>query len=149
MDTRYIVATVHLLTFGIGVYGCWARAIALRNLKDRSGLQAVFVADNIWGIAAALWLATGLWRAFGGIEKGTDYYLGNSAFLVKMSLFAVVFILELKPMITLIRWRILHGRKQDIDLSVAGQLSQISYLELILLIPIVAMATAMARGLFY
>jgi putative membrane protein len=149
MDLRYVIATIHLLTFGLGFYSCWARAAALKKLKDESGIASVLAADNLWGIAAALWLLTGLWRAFGGLEKGSEYYLHNTAFLIKMSLFILVFALELKPMITFIRWRILQSKKQPIDISVAPSLARISYLELVLLIPIVAMATAMARGLFY
>ncbi len=149
MDLRYIVATVHILTFGLGFYSCWTRASALSKLKDESGIKDVLNADNIWGITAALWLITGLWRAFGGLEKGTSFYLHNIAFLIKMSLFALVFALELKPMITFIKWRTLQRKKQPIDISVAPGLARLSYIELILLIPIVSMATAMARGLFY
>jgi putative membrane protein len=149
MDIRYAIATIHILTFGLGFYSCWARANALRNLKDENGVKDVLSADNLWGIAAALWLFTGLWRAFGGLEKGSDYYLHNTAFIIKISLFALVFILEVKPMITFIRWRVLLRKKQPIDLSIAPTLARISYLELFLLIPIVAMATAMARGILY
>jgi putative membrane protein len=112
-------------------------------------VKDVLFADNLWGIAAALWLLTGLWRAFGGLEKGSDFYLHNTAFLIKISLFALVFVLELRPMITFIRWRGLQRKKQPIDLSVAPSLARTSYIELILLIPIVSMATAMARGIFY
>lgn len=149
MDLQYTIATIHILTFGLGFYSCWARASALSKVKDEIGVKEVLSADNLWGIAAALWLLTGMWRAFGGLEKGSDYYLGNTAFIIKISLFALVFVLELKPMITFIRWRALLRKKQPIDLSVAHSLARISYIELILLIPIVAMATAMARGLLY
>ena len=149
MDLKYTIATIHILTFGLGFYSCWARASALSKVKDETGVKEVLSADNVWGIAAALWLLTGIWRAFGGLEKGSGYYLGNTAFIIKISLFALVFVLELKPMITFIRWRALLRKKQPIDLSVAPSLARISYIELILLIPIVAMATAMARGLLY
>jgi putative membrane protein len=149
MDLRYIIATIHVLTFGLGFYSCWARARALKNLKDNSGIKEVLFADNMWGLAAALWIGTGLWRAFGGIEKGSDYYLHNTAFLIKMGLFLLVFSLEIKPMITFIKWRIALGKGQQVDLTVAPALARISYLELALLIPIVAMATAMARGILY
>ncbi len=149
MDLRYIIATIHILTFGLGFYSVWARARALRNLKDESGIREVLFADNMWGLAAALWIGTGLWRAFGGLEKGSEYYLDNTAFLVKMGLFALVFALEIRPMITFIKWRVAQSKHQPIDLSVAPALARISYLELILLIPIVSMATAMARGIFY
>lgn len=149
MELRFIIATVHLLTFGLGFYSCWTRASALKKLKDDTGIKDVLAADNLWGISAALWLLTGLWRAFGGLEKGSDYYLHNSAFLTKMGLFALVFLLELRPMITFIRWRVLLGRRQPIDISVAPSLARTSYIELLLLIPIVAMAITMAHGILY
>lgn len=149
MDLKYVVATIHILTFGLGFYSCWARANALKNLKDESGIKDVLTADNLWGLSAALWLGTGIWRAFGGLEKGSDYYLHNTAFLIKMSCFILVFALELKPMITFIRWRSLQAKKEAIDISIAPSLARVSFIELILLIPIVAMATAMARGILY
>jgi putative membrane protein len=149
MDLRYVIATAHILTFGLGFYSCWARALALTRLKDESGIKDVLTADNLWGIAAALWLVTGLWRVFGGLEKGSGYYLGNTAFLIKMGLFAIVFALELKPMITFIQWRSRLRKRQPIDLTVAPSLALLSYIELILLVPIVSMATAMARGILY
>lgn len=149
MDLRYIIATIHILTFGLGAASIWMRARALRKLKDESGLKDVFLADNLWGIAAFLWLLTGLWRAFGGLEKGSDYYLGNVAFLVKMSLFILVFVFELRPMIILIKWRSRQRRKESIDISIAPSLARTSYIELLLLIPIASMATAMARGILY
>lgn len=149
MDLRYIISTIHILTFGLGAASIWMRARALKELKDERGLKDVFFADNLWGIAAFLWLLTGLWRAFGGLEKGSAYYLGNVAFLVKMSLFILVFVLELRPMITLIKWRSRQRRKESIDISIASSLARTSYIELLLLIPIASMATAMARGILY
>ncbi|MEJ0031579.1 MAG: DUF2214 family protein [Bacteroidota bacterium] len=149
MDLRYIISTIHILTFGLGAASIWMRASALRKLKDETGLNDVFFADNLWALAAFLWLLTGIWRAFGGLEKGADYYMTNVAFLVKMGLFIVVFALELRPMITLIKWRSRQRKKETIDISIAASLARTSYIELMLLIPIVSMATAMARGLFY
>jgi len=37
----------------------------------------VFHADNWYGVAAILWVVTGLLRAYGGLEKGSAYYLEN------------------------------------------------------------------------
>lgn len=149
MTLKYFIAFLHILTFGFGFASCWIRAVALSKLKDKSTIQDVFKADNLWGIAAFFWLLTGLWRAFGGLEKPTEYYLGNTAFLTKMGLFALVFALELKPMITLVKWRVKVRKGEDIDFTVAPSLARISWIELGLLIPIVLMATAMARGIFY
>ena len=149
MDLRYTIATIHLLTFGLGFASCWMRASALRKLKDQSGVNDVLFADNFWGIAALFWILTGLWRALGGLEKGSEYYLNSTAFLIKMGLFILVFGLEMKPMVTLIRWRIMKAKGQPVDLSVAPALAKTTYIQLFLLIPIVTMAAAMARGILY
>lgn len=149
MNLSYIIATLHILTFGIGFYGIWCRANALKKLKDVSGLDDVFKADNFWGLAALLWITTGLWRAFGGLEKGSDYYLHSTAFITKMALFVLVFIIELKPMIILIKWRNQQRKHQPIDFSSARQLALLSHIELGLITIIVCLATAMARGIGY
>lgn len=149
MSLAYFVGTLHILTFGLGFASIWVRAAALRRLKDQSGIKDVLNADNFWGIAALLWILTGLWRAFGGLEKPSEFYLHNTAFLIKMSLFVLIFALELKPMITLIKWRVSLAKNQSIDLSVAPSMARTSWIELALLIPIAGMATAMARGIFY
>jgi putative membrane protein len=149
MSLQFLIAYIHILIFGIGFYAIWTRANALKKLKDNSGLPEVFKADNFWGLAALLWIITGLWRAFGGLEKGSNYYLHSTAFLIKMALFALVFVLELKPMITLIQWRIKLKKGQAIDFSKARSFAFISHLELGLITLIVLFAVAMSRGIWY
>jgi putative membrane protein len=149
MNLSYILATIHILTFGIGFYAIWTRANALKKLNDVSGLNEVFKADNFWGLAALLWIVTGSLRAFGGFEKGTDYYLHSQAFIAKMALFLLVFIIEIKPMVTLIRWRIKKRKNEPIDLSPARRLAFLSHIELGLITIIVCLAVAMARGIGY
>ena len=106
----------------------------------------MFHADNWYGVAAIGWVVTGLWRAFGGLEKGTDHYLENHWFIGKMGLFALVFLLELYPMITLIRWRRSIKRGGSLDLTSAPLLARLTALQLPLLVLMVFMATALARG---
>lgn len=147
MNLSWLFATLHILTFGIGFYAIWSRANALKKLNDVSGLHEVFKADNFWGLAALLWIITGLWRAFGGLGKGSDYYLHSSTFITKMALFLVVFLIEIKPMITLIQWRKKKRKNEAIDLSSARTLALLSHIELGLVAIIVFLATAMARGI--
>jgi putative membrane protein len=147
MNLSYVVAAIHILTLGIGFYAIWTRANALKKLNDISGLNEVFKADNFWGLAALLWIVTGSWRAFGGLEKGTDYYLHSSTFIAKMILFLIVFIIEIKPMVTLIRWRIKKRKNEAIDFSSARRLAFLSHIELGLITIIVFLAVAMARGI--
>ena len=112
-------------------------------------MNDVFKADSFWGIAALLWIITGLWRAFGGLEKGSDYYLHSNTFIAKMTLFVLVFIIEIKPMVTLIKWRNKKKKNEPIDFSSARQLAFLSHIELGLITIIVCLATAMARGIGY
>jgi putative membrane protein len=147
MLIRWMVAALHLLALGMGLGAVWARGRALRSSLDASGLRRVFYTDTLWGIAALLWIATGLLRAFAGLEKGTAYYLQNHAFWIKMALLGVILLLEVWPMATLVRWRILRARGQPFDTWSAPIFARISEVEALLVIAMIFAATAMARGL--
>src|SRR6266496_2543023 len=99
MTLRWLVATLHLLTLPLGLGAIWARSRALGLAKTVEDLRRVFVADNLWGLAAFLWISTGLLRAFGGLEKGASYYLHDRVFYIKMGLFVTILILEIWPMV--------------------------------------------------
>jgi putative membrane protein len=146
MIIRWLFAALHLLALGIGLGAIWARARALQGPLDPTGLRRAFYADTWWGIAAALWIATGLMRAFGGLEKGAAYYLHNHVFWAKMGLLGAILVLEVWPMLTLIRWRVLTARGGQPVTSSAPRLAAISYLQAALVALMILAATAMARG---
>ncbi|HEV8176512.1 MAG TPA: DUF2214 family protein [Gemmatimonadales bacterium] len=143
---RLLLAALHLLGLGVGLGAVWARGRALSSRVDGAGLRSVFLADNFWGLAAALWLGTGLWRLLAGTEKGTSYYLHNHLFLGKMAFFAVILALELWPMITLIGWRRRVARGEQPDTAAAPLLARVSYAQAVIVIVMVFFAAAMARG---
>lgn len=147
MMVRWIVAALHLIALGIGLGAVVSRGRALGGRLDPEGLKRVFIADNLWGLAAVLWISTGLARAFGGLEKGADYYLENPAFHAKMGLLALVLLLEIWPMATLIRWRLRRRRGAAIDGRRGGAFAIISYIQAALVALMVLAATAMARGI--
>ena len=91
MTLRWFLASLHLLALGIGLGAIFARARAFGSALGPPDRSRLFLADNFWGVAAGLWLVTGLIRAFGGIEKGSGYYLHNHLFITKMALFLAVF----------------------------------------------------------
>jgi putative membrane protein len=146
MMLRWLLAAFHLLALGIGLGAVWVRGRALRSPLDSAGFQRVFGADSVWGVSAALWIGTGLWRLLGGLEKPTAYYLHNSAFLIKMALLLLILALEIRPMLTLMTWRrrVSSGSMPDIH-SAAG-LARISFIQAVLVVCMVFAATAMARG---
>ncbi len=80
MIIHWLLATLHLLALGIGLGAVFLRAKALKNAQDKKNLQLAFFAADFWGIAAVLWVSTGLVRVFAGLEKGSSYYLSNSFF---------------------------------------------------------------------
>lgn len=141
-----IVSALHLLALALGLGSVYARGRALRGRLDRDGLRRLLVADNVWGVAAALWLVTGLLRAFGGLEKGSQFYLASPLFWTKMALFVAVLILEVRPMTTFIRWRRVLSRGQVPDTYGARTLYLINHVEMGLVVLIVFVASFMARG---
>ena len=146
---RLVLAAVHLLALGMGLGAVWARARGLREPIDRASLRRAFAADGWWGFAAALWVATGLWRLLEATEKPTSYYMHNQFFFAKMGFFVVILALEIWPMITLIRWRA-ASRRGSLDpvrlADKARHIRTISYVEALLVVCMVAAAAAMARG---
>lgn len=147
MTTRWILASIHLVALPLGVAAVWGRAAALRWVSDPGSLKRAFRADSIWGLAALLWLSTGLLRAFAGYEKGTAYYMSSHLFWLKMALFVLVVLLELYPAATLMRWRRRTARGEAGDLSAAATIARISTLQAFIVIAMVFVAAAMARGM--
>jgi putative membrane protein len=150
MLSHWFLAAIHLLAFALGLWGVLVRGSAFSRLAAGTALvRNVLVADNVWGISAIVLLITGLMRAFGGFEKGTDYYLQQPLFHLKMTLFVIILLLELMPMITLIKWRIALGRGASIDLGRAKLFARISHMEALLMMLMVIAATGMARGVTF
>jgi putative membrane protein len=147
MTLRWLIASLHLLGLALSFASVWARGRALAGRVDADALRRALAADSVWGISAIVSIGTGLYRAFGGIEKGTTYYVQNHWFLAKMGLLALILALEVWPMITLIRWRVAGARGQPVDLTGAPRIALISVIQALLLIGMVFAATAMARGL--
>jgi putative membrane protein len=141
-----ILSALHVLALALGLPSVYLRGRALKGPLDRDGLGRLLAADTVWGIAAALWIATGLLRAFGGLEKGSQFYLQSPLFWTKMALFATVIILEIWPMVTFIRWRGALRRGETPDTSRARALYLVNHVEMGLVVLIVFVASFMARG---
>jgi putative membrane protein len=148
VPVNWLLASLHLLALGLGLGGVWVRGRSLLMAPAEGAIRRALAADNVWGIAALLWIVTGLMRAFGGYEKGAVYYLHSHAFLAKMTLFLIVLLLELWPMIVLIGWRVSLKRGRPVNTQHARALARISAGQAVLVVGMVFLATAMARGLW-
>ncbi|AIP61822.2 membrane protein [Burkholderia thailandensis] len=149
MTVRWLLAAVHLLAFGFAVASISARNRALKRVaasRQSADLPDVFKADAIWGVSALVLITTGIVRAFGGFEKGGDYYLHAPLFHLKMGALALILVLELAPMTGLIRWRVSARRGMLPDLARAPAYARIGHVQAMLVAVIVLAATGMARG---
>jgi putative membrane protein len=151
MIARATLSALHVLALAIGFGAVFARGRRLRDLHrspgDSVALGRMLTADNLWGLAAVLWIVTGLLRVFSRLEKTPEFYLRNGFFWVKMALFAAVFALEILPMTTFIRWRRARARGEN---PVAGArletLVMLNDAEIALVLVIPFAAALMARG---
>jgi putative membrane protein len=147
---RLLLAAAHLLALAIGFRAVLYRSAALGDAPGDAMLRRVFRADSWWGLAALLWVSTGLWRWLAELEKTRAYYRTADVFHLKLGLFALVFLLELWPMVTLVRWRIARGRgaaaAQVVVPASARRIATIGRVQALLLVAIVVAAVATARG---
>jgi putative membrane protein len=142
-----LLSAAHVLTLALGLGAIIARGRALAAPLDDAGWRRLLAADNLWGVAAFLWIATGLGRVFfGGREPG--FYWGNGLFWTKMALFGLVFLLELAPMITFIRVRAARRRRAALPAFPIAAYRRINTAETALTILIVFAAAFMARGVW-
>jgi putative membrane protein len=140
-----LLSAIHVLTLALGLGAVVARGRALAAPLDESGWRRLLIADNLWGLAAALWIASGLGRVFFG-GKEPAFYWGNGLFWLKLTLFALVFVLEQAPMVTFIRARSARRRREPMPQFPVAIYRRINAIETALVIAIVFVAAFMARG---
>ncbi len=150
MLLRITLAALHLVALGLGLYAVISRGTALREAPTSSSLARALRADSVWGIAALLWIATGLWRLFAQTEKPIGYYMVSDAFYAKMGMLALILVLEIWPMLTLVRWRVAIGRgapaESLVERGAARRIAVISHVEALLVVGMVFAAATMARS---
>ena len=145
MVVSALLSAIHILTLALGLGAVFIRGRALAGPLDESGWRRLLAADNAWGVAAGLWIVSGLGRVFFG-GKESSFYWHNGFFWMKLSLFAVVFALELMPMVTFIRVRSARARQTTLPRFSIESLRRINAAELVLVVTIVFVAAFMARG---
>jgi putative membrane protein len=140
-----LLSAVHVLTLALGLGAVFMRGRALAGPLDDAGWRRLLAADAAWGVAAGLWIVTGIGRVFFG-GKQPDFYLHNGFFWLKLALFGLVFTLEQAPMMTFIRVRSARRRGTPLPRFSVDAYRRINAAELLLVVAIVFTAAFMARG---
>ena len=145
MITSALLSAIHVLTLALGLGGIFIRGRALAGPLDDAGWRRLLAADNAWGAAAGLWIASGIARVFfGGKEPG--FYWHNGFFWLKLTLFGIVFALELPPMVTFVRVRAARKKSAPLPGFPVETFRRINSAETALVVIIVFVAAFMARG---
>jgi putative membrane protein len=143
-----LLAVLHLACLPCALIALLQRARSLSFAQSAQDLKTVFFWDNLYGVTALIWIATGMIRFLGGTDKATDYYLGNHVFWLKMLLVLAVLALEASPMVSLIRARISVKRAEALDIAqLRKTLLLRHYYQAGVIIVIVITASSMARGI--
>jgi putative membrane protein len=147
---QILIAALHLIGLALGMYGVLSRATALREPATAASLKRAFTSDTFWGVAALILIGTGLYRLLGGIDKGTLYYMKNPLFHAKLTCIVVILALEVSPMMTLLRARAALAKGiapgEILPPAAAKRIWLFSHVQATLLIVIIFLAVAMARG---
>lgn len=98
-----ITAYLHYVGFMVAFGALVLEAQTLQKDLNLAAAWRLVVADALYGLSATIVLGTGILRVmyFG---QGTDYYLSNPVFYVKVGIFIVVSLLSLYPTISFVSW---------------------------------------------
>lgn len=119
----------------------------LRSPLSFARARSLFRTDILFGLAAGAALLTGIARA-AWYGKGLDYYLQNSLFHAKVSLFVIVALLSIYPTVTFLGWRnALRARQTPVVSEATGRwLTRVIRLEMLLMLSMPLLAALMTRG---
>jgi putative membrane protein len=144
--TAVALAALHLLALVAGVAVLVLRAKALAAVERPEQLKRVFLWDNLYALVALFWLGSGAFRAFGGFEKGTDYYLGNHVFWAKMAFLLLLLGAESVPLVAFVKARTRLRRGEAVSLDNRALLLRLHWVQLAAIFGMVLMAVLLARG---
>lgn len=141
----WLITTVHLFGFGLGLGAVWARGYALRGVPHVSDIKRAFLADNLWTCAGIVLVGTGLLRLFLDPDARA-HYLGNHIFVAKLWLIGCIVLLEIIPMLTLIRWRFALAQDEPVRFRPTTLITRVCFAQTFLMLCVLLTATAIAKG---
>ncbi len=141
-----VLAILHHLLF-LGLIVMLASELALLRTAEPS-VKRLAGLDAGYGVTALLILLVGIGRVMGG--KGWAFYETNPFFWAKIATFALIGLISIRPTLAILKWRKAEGAAPgyvppQAELTAARRAVG---LELLLLVPLLTFAAAMARWPF-
>jgi putative membrane protein len=122
-------------------------ALVQRDLTF-SSVRKIQRTDLAYGISAGTLVAVGLLRVF-YFERGGEYYLHNTFFLLKVSLFLAIAILSIYPTVLFLSWNktLKSGVLPQLEEAQVQRVRLLIMVEVAGVIAILLCAPLMARGI--
>jgi putative membrane protein len=122
-------------------------------IKDELSVRTarkLLVVDLVAGVSAGVVLAAGLFRAF-FFEKGAAYYFHSVPFLAKLSLFAIIALLSIRPTVEFLSWRksLREGQVPAVSEAKMRSIRLFIHAELAGIVLLLLNAALMAKGIGY
>ena len=122
-------------------------------IKDELSIRTarkLLVADLVAGVSAGAVLVAGLLRVF-FFEKGAAYYAHSAPFLAKVSLFAIIALLSIRPTLEFLSWRksLREGRAPVVGEARMRTIRLLIHVELAGVVLLLLNAALMAKGIGY
>tara|TARA_Y100001970_G_scaffold282835_1_gene396649 strand:- start:7273 stop:7758 length:486 start_codon:yes stop_codon:yes gene_type:complete len=142
------VAYIHYLSIVLCFGSLLFERLKVKVDLNRVEAISIVIADSVYGIAGLSLLVSGILRVkyFG---NGSDFYIDNPIFWVKVSLYIFIGVLSLYPTFRYLLW-VLPLRKNklpDLSKDLVDRLQLITTIELIGFAVIPFFASLMARGI--
>ncbi|MFQ3679125.1 MAG: DUF2214 family protein [Pseudanabaenaceae cyanobacterium] len=142
-----VTAWAHYLSYGAMTAALTVEHLTLKPEPTVKEGWRLVVADSIYGVAAIAVLATGVLRLL-YFAKGSDYYMHQPLFWVKVGMYGVVGVLSIYPTVSFLGW--IGGLRADQPPKLsAGRAKLLQWLvrgELLGMVFIPLLASLMARG---
>jgi putative membrane protein len=148
--TSALLAFLHHLSAFVVFAALMVELVLVKAQLTTTSARAVLRMDAVYGAAATVLLIVGFLRVF-YTEKGAFYYFHSTAFIAKITLFAIVGLLSIYPTVQFMGWRKALKAQQTPVLEEARRrtIRMVIHTELTLLAIIMLCAALMARGLGY
>lgn len=148
--TSALLAFLHHLAAFVVFGALMVELVLVKGQLTPGSARTVLRMDAAYGVAATVLLIIGFLRVF-YTEKGAPYYFHSTAFIAKITLFAVVGLLSIYPTVQFMGWRKALKAQQApvLEDSRRRTIRLVIHTELTLLAIIMLCAALMARGLGY